>query len=105
MVWQYAIDGSRVAIRFDSGRVTGIFNAKIPSGPKLVKVSGTVRFKDGSLIPVEERGKMGSINFAPVGEAVAGQVRKGAGGTLDENGHFDLFTFKLGTARFRASMP
>jgi uncharacterized protein (TIGR03067 family) len=67
-------------------------------GPKLVKVSGTVKFNDGSLIPVPEKGKgrPPTIMFAPTAEPAPGQIRKGAGGTIDEKGHFELMTFKPG---------
>jgi hypothetical protein len=68
-----------------------------PKGLKLVKVSGTVKFKDGAALPAPEAGKgPNTVNFRPVGEAVAGQPRKGAGGTIDANGHFDVMTLKPG---------
>jgi uncharacterized protein (TIGR03067 family) len=69
------------------------------AGPNLVKVSGTVKFKDGSTIPLPEKGAKARppiINFTPVGEAVPGQRRKGAGGMIGGDGHFDLMTFKPG---------
>jgi hypothetical protein len=68
------------------------------SGPKLVKVAGTVKFKDGNLIPIPDKDKAPApmINFKPVGEAAIGQLHKGAGGTIDANGHFELATFKPG---------
>jgi hypothetical protein len=67
-------------------------------GPKLFKVSGTVKFKDGTLIPVPEKGKgkAPTITFNLVGDPPPGQQKKGAGGTIDENGHFELMTFKPG---------
>ena len=68
-------------------------------GPKMVRVSGTVKFKDGTFIPLPEPGAKTSppvINFAPVGESVPGQPRKAAAGSIDANGHFDVWTIKQG---------
>jgi hypothetical protein len=67
-----------------------------PKGLKLVKVSGTVKFKDGTLIPVPGTGNPPLINFGLTGEAAPGQQRKGAGATIDANGHFDVYTLKPG---------
>jgi hypothetical protein len=68
-------------------------------GPKVVKVAGTVKYKDGTFIPLPEPGAKARspiINFTPVGEAAAGQPKKGAGGAIDANGHFEVTTFKPG---------
>ena len=50
-------------------------------GPKLVKVSGTVKFKDGTTIPVPEKGKgtFPLINFQPLADP-APQPKRGPAG-------------------------
>jgi uncharacterized protein (TIGR03067 family) len=65
---------------------------------KLVKVSGTVNFKDGTLIPVPEQGEgvLLGLNFRPFGDIAAGQPRKGANAVIDDKGHFDVMTLKAG---------
>jgi uncharacterized protein (TIGR03067 family) len=67
-------------------------------GPKLVKVSGTVKFKDGTTIAVPEGGRA-VVSFTPAdttGDLAPGQIRKGASGTVKEGGRFDMGTIKPG---------
>jgi hypothetical protein len=68
------------------------------SGPKMVKVSGIVRYKDGTMLQVPEKG-MASITFEPVDLGAAPtsdqQPRKGAGAKIKPDGTFELSTVKL----------
>jgi hypothetical protein len=67
-------------------------------GPKLVKVSGTVKFKDGTLIQVPPETGQATITLSPAeasADAKSGEIRKGATGKIDpEGGRFELYTFK-----------
>lgn len=66
-------------------------------GPKLVKVSGTVKFKDGNLIQVPADTGQATITFQVAetgGDAKTGEVRKGAQGKIQPDGRFELYTFK-----------
>ena len=66
-------------------------------GPKLVKVSGTVKFKDGNLIQVPADTGQATITFQVAetgGDAKTGEVRKGAQGKSQPDGRFELYTFK-----------
>jgi hypothetical protein len=106
-IWEYQDRNARVAISFDRGYVSRILQAAIGDDAKkataaeakpitLVKVSGTVKFKDGALIPSPEAGKgpPPTINFRPVGTAAPGQARKGAGALIKADGTFEVMTFK-----------
>jgi len=65
-------------------------------GPKLLKVSGTVKFKDGKPIEVPPDTGQATITFSPAevsGEAKPGE-RKAAQGNIKPDGRFDLYTFK-----------
>jgi len=67
------------------------------TGPKLVKVSGTVKFKDGSLIQVPADTGLAVITFVPAdvgAEAKPGEVRKSTQGKIQPDGRFELYTFK-----------
>jgi hypothetical protein len=67
-------------------------------GQRLVKVSGTVKFKDGTPLQVPEGGRA-VVTFTPAdttGELAPGQIRKGASGTVKEGGRFDMGTIKPG---------
>ena len=63
-----------------------------------MKVSGTVKFKDGSLIPVPEAGNGPPhyINFRPVGNAAPGKPMRSAGGQIKADGTFEATTIKDG---------
>ena len=67
-------------------------------GPKLVKLSGTVKFKDGDLIPVPADTGEATVAFQVAaetgGDAKTGEVRKGASGKIQPDGRFELYTFK-----------
>lgn len=68
------------------------------AGPKMVKVSGIVRYKDGKPLEVPEKG-MASITFEPADLAApsgSDQLRKGAGGKIKPDGTFELSTVKMG---------
>jgi uncharacterized protein (TIGR03067 family) len=66
------------------------------TGPTLVKVSGTVKFKDGSLIQVPADTGRAEITFWPAdaGEPKPGEVRKGAQGKIGPDGRFEMYTIK-----------
>jgi hypothetical protein len=67
-------------------------------GPKLVKISGTVKYSDGSPLVVPEGGRA-TVSFAvadPAAEPPAGSIRKGASGTVKEGGKFEMMTIKPG---------
>lgn len=68
------------------------------SGPKMVKVSGIVKYKDGTMLEVPEHG-MASITFDPVDLGAAptsDQPRKGASARIQPDGTFELTTVKPG---------
>ena len=68
------------------------------SGPKMVKVSGIVRYKDGTKLEVPEEG-MAKITFEPAdfgAGASPDQPRKGASGKIKPDGTFELSTVKSG---------
>ena len=72
-------------------------------GPKMVKVSGTVKFKDGTTLPVPQREQGGSatIRFESAGGAEAdpddpSKPRKPATGAIKPDGSFELTTVKRG---------
>ena len=67
-------------------------------GPKVVKISGIVKYRDGT--PVQggtEKGKA-VISFVPdfEKETASGDVPKGASAVIDTEGHFTMTTFKPG---------
>ena len=66
-------------------------------GPKLVKVSGTVKFKDGTPLQVPEGGRA-AITFAPADtrEITEGQIRKGASARIRPDGTFEMMTIRPG---------
>jgi hypothetical protein len=110
VVWKYREKETWVEVSFERSRVARIVQAVEPkkstaaeaTGQKLVKVSGKVRFKDGTTIPVQEKekGPPPTINYRPVGEATPGQIRKGAGAAIQADGTFELMTFKPGDGVF-----
>ena len=69
-------------------------------GPKMVKVSGTVKFRDGTALPVPERAQGGSatIRFEPAdmeAEPVdPNRPRKPASGAIKPDGSYELTTVK-----------
>ena len=67
-------------------------------GPRLVKVSGTVKFKDGTIIQVPADTGRAAIILSPAdvgGEAKPGEVKKAAQGKIRPDGRFEMCTFKL----------
>jgi hypothetical protein len=56
-------------------------------GPKMAKVSGKVLYKDGKV----PQGPVAVVRFNPTGESTA-EVKKGASGTINPDGTFELFT-------------
>ncbi len=67
-------------------------------GPKLVKISGTVKYSDGTPLVVPDGGRA-TVSFAvadPAAEPPAGSIRKGASGTVKEGGKFEMQTIKPG---------
>ena len=71
-------------------------------GPKLIKISGVVKFSDGSFIPVpgaDERRPPATITFTPAdtgAEGATGEKRKGASGKIGADGRFEMMTIKPG---------
>ena len=67
-------------------------------GQRLVKVSGTVKFKDGTPLQVPEGGRA-VVTFTPAdttGELAPGQIRKGASAMIRPDGTFEMGTMKPG---------
>jgi hypothetical protein len=67
-------------------------------GPKLVRISGTVKYSDGSALVVPEGGRA-IVTFTPAdttGELAPGVIRKGASGVVKEGGKFEMQTVKPG---------
>jgi len=66
-------------------------------GPRLVKVSGTVKFKDGTPLQMPEGGRA-AITFAPADtrEITEGQIRKGASARIRPDGTFEMMTIRPG---------
>ena len=70
--------------------------------PKMVKVSGTVKFRDGTALPVPERAQGGSatIRFEPVdmegGPEDANRPRKAAAAAIKPDGSYEVTTVKPG---------
>jgi hypothetical protein len=68
-------------------------------GLDLVKISGTVKYKDGSPVWVDPSKGRAMITFMPADsqkEAAAGEIRKGANGKIDADGHFTMGTLRPG---------
>jgi len=71
-------------------------------GPKMVKVSGTVKFRDGTALPVPQRDRGGSatIRFEPAdiedGSADPNRPRKPAYGAIKPDGSYEVTTVKPG---------
>ena len=71
-------------------------------GPKMVKVSGTVKFRDGTALPVpaRERGGSATIRFEPAdmegGSEDASRPRKAASGAIKPDGSYEVTTVKSG---------
>jgi hypothetical protein len=75
--------------------VTGGCGSK---GPKMVKISGVVKYSDGSPLVVPEGGRA-TVTFTPAdptAEPPAGSIRKGASGVVQEGGKFEMTTVKPG---------
>jgi hypothetical protein len=65
-------------------------------GPKLVKISGTVKYNDGTPVPGNEVG-YAVIAFVPEvsgKDPETGEIRKGATGPIQANGRFAMTTFR-----------
>jgi len=67
-------------------------------GPKLVKISGTVKYSDGTPLVVPEGGRaLVSFGVAdPAAEPPLGSIKRGASGTVKEGGKFEMMTVKPG---------
>jgi hypothetical protein len=74
-------------------------------GPKMVKVTGVVKFKDGTPLPTVQPGGAAVITFVPAdmgdepqSEAKGDKerVHKGASGKIKPDGSFELTTVKPG---------
>ena len=67
-------------------------------GPKLVRISGVVKYSDGSPLVVPDGGRA-TVTFTPAetaGELPPGSIRKGASGIVKEGGKFEMMTIKPG---------
>jgi hypothetical protein len=67
-------------------------------GPKMVKISGVVKYSDQSPLVVPEGGRA-TVTFAvadPAAEPPPGSIRKGASGAVKEGGKFEMQTIKPG---------
>lgn len=67
-------------------------------GPKLYKITGVVKYSDGSPLVVPEGG-IATITFSPADTTTdpkEGQLRKAASGRVEEGGKFDMMTIKPG---------
>lgn len=71
-------------------------------GPKMVKVSGTVKFRDGTALPVpgRDRGGSATIKFEPAdmedGPVDPNRPRKPASGAIKPDGSYEVITVKPG---------
>ena len=67
-------------------------------GPKLYRISGVVKYSDGTPLEVPQGGRA-VVTFEPADTATEvkeGQLRKGASGTIKEGGKFEMQTMKPG---------
>ncbi len=75
--------------------LTAVFLLGIPGcgskGSKMVPVRGTVKFVGGTV----PQGEVATVSFQPV-SAGEGQPIKGAQGTINQDGSFEMFTRKPG---------
>ncbi len=61
------------------------------SGPPMSQVTGKVLFKDGTI----PKGAQTIVTFRPAPDSEA-EVKKGAGGSINPDGTYDVFTMKPG---------
>jgi hypothetical protein len=60
-------------------------------GPTMHRVRGQVFYKDGSV----PKGAVAAVGFRPTKDSMAA-IRKGASGTIEPDGSFEMFTSKAG---------
>jgi hypothetical protein len=70
-------------------------------GPKMVRVSGTVKFKDGTSLPAVQPGGAAIISFEPAdmgddAKADPDKIHKRASSGIKPDGSFDLCTVRTG---------